>query len=546
MTATPTEAAALAAHLQAVWAGGAAPPLPPHLASATEARLEVRRAGGVLFAGWGRGVGLAEAVATLVRQAQAGLAAGGRSMPDAALLTLPGPAQPLGPLDLSRARSDAFRGMFGLELRAGHRRARLTPLEVLAQNLRPASALDRLARDLGLPSPEGATALAFPARSVLIELPAGRGLALYRGQRIVPQAALTRARLTDLRDGMADWLVRSVAADGACAYKYWPSRGTWSTANNSIRQFMASAALARLAGRSHPGAAGAAARNFAHNFTTFYREDGDLGLILEGPKVKLGAAAVALIAILDLPDPAPFARQRDRLAAFILSMQRPNGSFATFLRPEGRDDCQNFYPGEAMLALMRLHAVTGRADALAAVARAYPHYRAFHLARPNPAFVPWQAQALLRLTQATGDPAPRAFARHITRWLIGLQQGADQPADVQGGFFAPDRPDFGPPHASAIGVYMEGIVEVFADARATDDPALAETCRISLLRAARALRQLQFRHGDDMFSIHHRSRVRGAIRTAVHDNTIRVDNVQHGLMALLRIDETFTDADFTM
>lgn len=546
MTATPTEAAALGAHLQAVWAGGTAPPLPSHLASATEARLELRRAGRVLFAGWGRGAGLADALSALTAQARDALAATDRGAPDVALLTLPGTAQPLDPADLTRARSDAFRGLFGLELRAGHRRARLTPLEMLARNLRPTAALERLARDLGLPSPAGATALAFPARSVLVELPAGRGLALHRGQRIVPQTALTRARLSDLRDGMADWLVRAVAEDGACTYKYWPSQGRWSTANNSIRQFMASAALARLAGRGHPGAAKAATRNFAYNFNTFYREEGDLGLILEGPKVKLGAAAVALIAILDLPDPAPFVRQRDRLAAFILSMQRPDGSFATFLRPEGRDDCQNFYPGEAMLALMRLHDVTGRADALAAVARAFPYYRDFHLTRPNPAFVPWQAQALLRLTQATGDPAPRAFARQITRWLIGLQQGADQPADVQGGFFTPDRPEFGPPHASAIGVYMEGIVEVFADARATGDTALAETCRTSLLRAARALRQLQFRHGDDMFGVHHRTRVRGAIRTAVHDNTIRVDNVQHGLMALLRMDQTFTDADFTM
>jgi hypothetical protein len=38
-----------------------------------------------------------------------------------------------------------------------------------------------------------------------------------------------------------------------------------------------------------------------------------------------------------------------------------------------------------------------------------------------------------------------------------------------------------------------------------------------------------------MYYVARAERVRGGIRTEAYDNTIRVDNVQHGLMALLKI-----------
>ena len=47
--------------------------------------------------------------------------------------------------------------------------------------------------------------------------------------------------------------------------------------------------------------------------------------------------------------------------------------------------------------------------------------------------------------------------------------------------------------------------------------------------------QLQFRDGVDMYYVARTERVHGGIRTEAYDNAIRVDNVQHGLMALLKI-----------
>ena len=41
-----------------------------------------------------------------------------------------------------------------------------------------------------------------------------------------------------------------------------------------------------------------------------------------------------------------------------------------------------------------------------------------------------------------------------------------------------------------------------------------------------------------------RDRVEGGLRTTVYDNAIRVDNVQHGLLAVMDTLETFRAADY--
>jgi hypothetical protein len=47
--------------------------------------------------------------------------------------------------------------------------------------------------------------------------------------------------------------------------------------------------------------------------------------------------------------------------------------------------------------------------------------------------------------------------------------------------------------------------------------------------------QLQFTDEIDMYYISKTDNVLGGLRTTEYDNSIRVDNVQHGLMAILKI-----------
>ena len=66
-----------------------------------------------------------------------------------------------------------------------------------------------------------------------------------------------------------------------------------------------------------------------------------------------------------------------------------------------------------------------------------------------------------------------------------------------------------------------------------DDDARAGRYRQALREGIRNLRQLQFLDEVDGFYLQQPEAVRGAVRTEVYDNTVRIDNVQHGLMALL-------------
>jgi len=67
---------------------------------------------------------------------------------------------------------------------------------------------------------------------------------LHRGNRIVPLEKFCGEVLADMTLTLRQWLLRQVQLDGRMVYKYVPSRGEESTANNLIRQFMATLALA--------------------------------------------------------------------------------------------------------------------------------------------------------------------------------------------------------------------------------------------------------------------------------------------------------------
>ncbi|MHC4107842.1 MAG: hypothetical protein ACYSTY_07145 [Planctomycetota bacterium] len=100
-------------------------------------------------------------------------------------------------------------------------------------------------------------------------------------------------------------------------------------------------------------------------------------------QAKLGGTGLGLVALASLEAIEPGATPRDDLRSmgrFILSMQKPDGSFYSKFYPgkRGRDDSWTslYYPGEAALGLLMLHDLDpdprwfrGAADALAYLAR---------------------------------------------------------------------------------------------------------------------------------------------------------------------------------
>ena len=435
-------------------------------------------------------------------------------------------------------------GIVGLEIAFGGERTRFAPTRMLAANLSFERALEQYREKASIDVDDlfaRGHVRAFAARQYL--LPGGkesRPIALLRGSTVVePDGSSDRDRAFALADGIGQWMLRNLAADGGLPYKYWPSRGTESPADNAIRRFLASLSLARLGEIRGSAAFREAARaNLCFNLRKYFRKiDDNRGAIVEPAGAKLGAAALAGLAILESPARAEFLAELTLLAAGVESLADEERGFRTFFFPPERDgDNWNFYSGEALL----FWAEAARrelpfAPSLEQCAAAFERCRDRHYRRRNPAFVPWHTQACASLFAQTGRRDFAAFALEINDWLLSMQQWDGVPADMRGRFYDPHRPGFGPPHAASTGAYMEGLADAAALACALGESGRASLFRRAVSRGLRSLRQLQFRSAVDAFYISKKDRAMGALRTEVYDNAIRIDSAAHALAAALKI-----------
>ncbi|MEM1112669.1 MAG: hypothetical protein AAGI11_12235 [Pseudomonadota bacterium] len=449
--------------------------------------------------------------------------------------------------------SAIHRGARGLEVRHEDRIVRYAPSQMIAHNLSFERALEGIAGSLDLGGQQliDESALAtFEAHQVIIDLKAPTSATgMHRGQAIVPYQAMNQATVGDLASGMAAWMYRNIGPDGRMTYMYYPASARESNGNNMIRQWMASLALVRLAkldGR--PEKVAAATRNITYNLNQFYLEENGLGLIEYRDKVKLGAIALAALAMVEHPDNEMFRPQIDKLVEATDHLWREDGSFQTFYRPaerSGEPALYNFYPGETLLLWATLLQQQPDADRAARFDKSMQYYRDWHLSNRKPSFIPWHTQAYYLRWQITGDTRYRDWIFDMNDWLLDMQRNSFQVyEDTRGRFYNPLRPEFGPPHASSTGVYLEGLIDAYSLAVEHGDTARARRYRQSINGGLRSLRQLQFNEGPEAWFVKDPERVFGGIRTTVFNNVIRVDNVQHGLLGVLKIQDHFSPEDY--
>ena len=355
-------------------------------------------------------------------------------------------------------------------------------------------------------------------------------------EAITPEGVKARLAL------MREWYLNNLAANGKMTYLYRPAITKISTQhNNMIRQWMTTLALFRLGHYlSDAKLLEAAERNLAFNVKTYLKRDPETGMayVFFRDKAKLGAAAFALMSVLEsktIPDRDSLIQEISRL---ILHLQLKDGSFKTFLLPERRNDNQNFYPGEALLALMTLYQSDppGQAKLLPVVGSAFVYYRDFFRKSPNPAFVPWHTMALYRYYQVTKNREVADFIFEMNDFLLEIQNTpqsikTDQ-SDTLGRFFDPNKRQYGPPHASSTAVYTEGLADAYRLASELGDAKRVHAYAYGIQWGLRSLFQLQF-IPESSFYLKNLPAVLGGVRTTVNNSNIRVDNTQHSTMAFL-------------
>ena len=453
---------------------------------------------------------------------------------------------PLEPGEFPSVLNEIHRGVKGVQIDDREHGRRWAPTTMLARNLR----FDKIGSVLdqpGVASPR--RVWLFDAYQLIVELvPEPHGIPMFRGNQIVPVTAVTAESCSTIATLLAQWMDNQLQPDGRMVYKYWPSRGQESSADNTIRQFLATICLQRMrALHDSDDLASRISRNLAFNLQKFYRSEDDLGFIEFRGRRKLGAAALAAVAIMESPERESHAPAESGLRRLVDHLSRPDGSFQTNYGEPAANDNQNFYPGEALLLWAKMYHETRDAERLAKFMRAFDYYQRWHHENRNPAFVPWHTMAYYVVWQITRDPELERSILDMNDWLLGMQQWDDAPyPDVRGRFYDPSRPEYGPPHASATGVYLEGLIDAFSLARQLGDHRRMQRYREAVVRGLRSVFQLQFSDDVDMYYISRSSPVHGGLRTTVYNNEIRVDNVQHVLMALMKILEVFDSNDYQL
>lgn len=453
---------------------------------------------------------------------------------------------------------DAHRGVRGFTVTAGDVTHVVPPTHMLARSLTFAEELTRIRRHESLASLDDdafardTTLRRFEATQIRVTLGASPAASvMFRGNTIVDASTVDEANTRTLAERAAAWLVKHVGDDGRMTYTWYPGRGEEEQRdNNMIRQWMASVALARWARRANdPAIDEVVLRNITFNLATYYQvDDNGLGWIEFRNRSKLGAIALAALAIRESPDPQRFAAQEVALRKQIDALWHEDGSFTTYLKPLGRKGGINYFPGEALVYLAVVYDETRDPELLAKIMASFRYYRDWHLKTENrsPPFVPWHTQAYYTVWTSTKDPELAAFIFKMNDWLIDSMQmweHADYP-DAAGQFFNPRRRQWGRENASSTGVYIEGIADAYALAKSIGDERRRELYARSLSRALLHLYHLQVVDEVDTFYMPRAERAVGGIRTSMYRDFIRVDNVQHNLMGIMKILDRFEPGDY--
>ena len=452
------------------------------------------------------------------------------------------------PADREWLLSNLFRGVRGLAVQTHLGTRRLSPTAAIASNQTPADFIDQ-SIPLWVWLGGGTEAMrsrqryaSFGADPLLVQLrPEVVGIRLERGNQRVAMAEVTAEALARTAALQAGWLQRTQQTNGALTYLYLPSEEQRARGKqNLIRRWMASAALVRWA--QHTGLEGdwaAATRSIEYTLDAYYLEEEDLGLVRREGKVKLGALALAAYSLHTHRNGLRWRDQELALRRTIDSLVDEDGSMRSwFSHPNvNAAEQDNFYPGEALFYWAQLIAEGDDPELRDRYMRSFRYYRDWHLQERNrnPAFVPWHTQAHFQVWQQTKNPELAEFIFEMNDWLLQVQQWESAPfPDTRGRFYLPGS-GYGPPHASATGVYMEGLIDAYRLAVALGDETRAEAYRVALLRGARSIMQLQFVDWVDLFYVEDKDKVLGGIRARVWDNEIRCDNVQHPMMAILKM-----------
>ncbi len=360
-------------------------------------------------------------------------------------------------------------------------------------------------------------------------------VSLTRGLTIIPETGVTAQRLGEAISRLAEYMLYRQQESGVFAYQYEPAKNLWTDEQNWVRQAGAVAAMATHAEWSGKAASAAAATKgiqpFLEGLVDIPVAQNAAFLATVDHRHKLGTTALMTMALARHPNREKYADVRRKLVNGMLFLQRPSGMFVTAFPPAEQLDAQDYFPGEALLAMAMHYQLEPGPEVLKAFDKAISFYRDYFREGPAPAFVPWQVQAYAIMAEQSKREDYVKFVFELTDWLAAKQLGRTNSKwpEMWGGVAAYQEGRAG----VATAAYLEGFADALTLARRVGDRERARRYEKVVRGAARFVMQLQIRPEEAFFIRSPQDAVWG-IRTTPSLPLLRIDHCQHALIGLIK------------
>jgi hypothetical protein len=308
-------------------------------------------------------------------------------------------------------------------------------------------------------------------------------------------------------------------------YEYFPFEKEHSSSSHAMREMGALWSIARLGDYLDDDRFDELARKgFGYFEGTFKRDtDDDYQFVNITPsKIKLGYNAFAILTLLEFDDYLQKEYYLKSLAAGIQFQQNEDGELRTFFYSD-RDTGKDYYPGEALLAMMSLYEYDPDPSYLETVERAFPFYVDYWRSNENTAFVPWQTQAYTKLYHHTEDKAEVAdFVFEMNDYMLEkhVQDDACSNFDFSRGI--------------VTAVYAEGVVHAYELADEMGDTERVDCYGNFVKEGLAAVMELQFTEENNFGKPNHELPAVGGFLGNGTSNNMRVDRNQHASLALMK------------
>lgn len=359
-----------------------------------------------------------------------------------------------------------------------------------------------------------------------IEAARAEALADAAPSRVVRAAALA-----------GDYLVQHVGPDGRFDYLYDPTDDEVARSYNMLRHAGTTYALLEVYEAERDPRYLLAARR-ALRFLDEAIEACEPGLcVLDDGDAKLGGNGLAILAFAkhqEVSGDDTYLTRAQGLAAWIVSTQTDAGEFPVHKFDHASGDIDDFvsdyYPGEAIFGLVRLHALDGDARWQAAASKAAHWLIDVRDAGKEIGDLEhdhWLLYGLNELYAIDPDGSYVGHAFRIVDAIVAMQRTgpADGPEAWIGSFYTP-------PRSTPTATRAEGLLAAHRLARRLGDEARAQqTLQAAGLAISFQLQTQVTPARAEAFAWP--GRALGGFTASLEDPTIRIDYVQHNLSALL-------------